>query len=122
MKILTLEELSVLCLEWQEKLGLSHWHIAVRICRDREMPLPDVQASSDISLQMEYALISMLDPVDYPASPFEQNMEVTLVHELLHIPLLYFTDPDEGTIEHTHLEAFIERTARLLVSLAHAQG
>ena len=77
MKILDIEEISALCLEWQEKLGLSHWHIAVRICRAREMPLPDVQATSDISLQMEYALISMLDPVDYPLSPFEEDMDAT---------------------------------------------
>lgn len=75
MKVLDIEEVSALCVEWQERLDLSHWRIAVRICRGREMPLPDVQASSDISLQMEYALISMLDPVDYPLSPFEQDME-----------------------------------------------
>ena len=118
MKNLDIEELTALCIEWQERLGLSHWRIAVQICRAREMPVPDVQATSDISLQMEYALISILDPVDYPSSPFEQDMEVTLVHELLHIPLLYITDPDRASLEHTYLEAFIERTARLLVALA----
>ena len=44
-----------------------------------------------------------LDSADYPDTPFEQDMEVSLVHELLHIPLLYITDPEEGTLQDKHL-------------------
>ena len=47
-----------------------------------------------------------------------QDMEVSLVHELLHIPLRYITEPQQDSIEDILLEAFIERTARLLVQLS----
>ena len=82
------------------------------------MSIPEVQGTNRISLKTEQALISIVDPQDYPETPFEQDMEVSLVHELLHIPMEYFATPAQDTLEHTHLEAFIERTARLLVSLA----
>lgn len=78
----------------------------------------NIQGSSEISLPTERALISILDAKDYPDTPFEQDMEVSLVHELLHIPLQYITDPDGISLEHVHLEAFIEGIARLLVELS----
>ena len=65
-----------------------------------------------------FALISILDPRDYPDSPFEQDMEVSLVHELLHIPLRYITEPELNSLEDIHLEAFIESMAKLLVKLS----
>ena len=79
------------------------------------MPLGDSQGANEFFIDSEKALISILDSTDYPDGPFPQDMEVTLVHELLHIPMRYFVDPAPGTLEATHLEAFIERTARLLV-------
>ena len=118
MKICTENELANLCSEWQDKLRLSHWDIAVRIARTHEMHSANCQGSSQISLPMERALISILDADDYPPSPFKQNMEVSLVHELLHIPILYFSNPEENSLECIHQEAFIENMARLLVKLS----
>ena len=86
------------------------------------MPLKGVQAANEISLTNEQALISVLDSDDYPASVFAQDMEVSLVHELLHIPLKYVADPDRETLEYVHMEAFIEGLARLLVSLSRREG
>ena len=117
MKNVTLTELVTLCHQWQEKLGLSHWQIAVSLCSANEMKLQDVQATSEISPMTECALISILRPEDYPESPFEQDIEVSLVHELLHIHMKYIAEPDENSLENVHLEAFIERIARLLVKL-----
>lgn len=119
---LTDEELALLCSKWQEKLRLSHWDIAVRVCKAKDMPLKGVQAANEISLTNEQALISVLDSDDYPASVFAQDMEVSLVHELLHIPLKYVADPDRETLEYVHMEAFIEGLARLLVSLSRREG
>ena len=82
------------------------------------MPISGVRGSVQISLETEQALIRVLSPQDYPNTPFEQDMEVSVVHELLHISMKYFADPENCTLEHTNLEAFIERTARLLVKLA----
>ena len=115
MKVLSIEQLTKLCCKWQRKLGLSHWIIGLRICHSDEMQAENVQASNKISLTNEYALISILDNEDYPDTPFEQDMEVSLVHELLHIPFKYIADPDNGTLEYIHMEALIERLARLLV-------
>ena len=100
---------------------MSHWHIALRICYADELELKDVLAESKISLDTECATIRILDSADYPETPFKLDMEVSLVHELLHIPLMYISNPEEGTLENTHLEAFIERTARLLVELSKGE-
>lgn len=82
------------------------------------MPLRNSQATSQISLQTEQALISILCHDDFPESIFKQDFEVSLVHELLHIPLMYFVHPDDNSIEHVLMEAFIEATAKLLVNLS----
>ena len=115
------EELITLCNKWQERLGLLHWDIGLRICRAEEMPLKNKRATIEISLETECALISMLDSADYPDTPFKLDMEVSLVHELLHIPMKYIADPKARSLEDIHLEAFIERIARLLVQLSKGE-
>lgn len=117
-KIFGIEELKKLCEKWQKRLGLSHWQVGLQISKAENMLLLDVQGTNLISLKTEQALITLIDPEDYPNTPFEKDMEVSLVHELLHIPLKYFAQPNPEGLEHSHMEAFIERTARLLVSLA----
>ena len=118
MKLFNENQLAVLCKKWQNSLRLSHWDIAFRICRKEDMQIIDTQATNKISLTNECALISILDPRDYPDSPFEQDMEVSLVHGLLHIPLRYITEPELNSLEDIHLEAFIESMAKLLVKLS----
>ena len=118
-KIFGIEELKELCEKWQKRLGLSHWQIEVKIQRSEEMPFKVWQGTSQECLETEQALITLLDPMDYPThSPFRLDMEVSLVHGLLHIPMQYFAIPNPNTLEHILSEAFIERIARLLVSLA----
>ena len=117
-KIFNIEELKELFLKWQERLRVSHWCIGVQIGKSEDMLLQEVQGTNRISLKTEQALITVIGPEDYPKTPFEQDMEVSLVHELLHIPLKYFAQPEPETLEPEHMEAFIERTARLLVLLA----
>jgi hypothetical protein len=114
---MTLAELKESCAYWQEKLGLSHWRVGIRIERARNMPLGDSQGCNEFSIDTERALISILDPGDYPEGPFGQDMEATLVHELLHIPFRYISDPEQGTLERVHLESTVDRLARALVSL-----
>ena len=115
---MNIEQLKSLCSWWKEKLGLAHWNIALQICREHDMPISNSQGSNQISLSNEQALISILDSSDFPHSPFMQDMEVSLVHELLRIPLRYITEPQQDSIEDILLEAFIERTARSLVQLS----
>ncbi len=118
MNVLDIEQLKQLCIQWQEKLGILHWDIALRICHSQDMPSPNVRGANQISLLTEQALISILHPDDWPDTPFYLDMEVSLLHELLHIPLEYISQPDTSSLEFILLEAFIERIANLLVALS----
>ena len=118
IRIFNENELATLCRKWQDFLRLSHWDIAVCIRSSHDMPLQYSQAANHISLEHEKALISVLNPAEFPDGFFSQDMEVSLVHELLHIPLMFFAQPDEDSIEHVLMEAFIEGTAKLLVNLS----
>ncbi len=83
--ILTEEELKALCVKYQKILRLQDWNIIVRIKRARDF---DQECCGDVhwSLTRKEAVIRILDHVDYdPDSIYPQNMERTLIHELLHI-------------------------------------
>lgn len=82
--ILTQEELVECCKYWQEKLGLSHWSVAVGNVRAKDMPLKDCDATNEFNISVESAIISIMDSIDNDNGPFKQDMERTLVHELLH--------------------------------------
>ena len=118
--ILTPDEktLAALCRKWQDYLRLAHWDIAVNFASSHDMPVSNSQAANQISLASEKALISILRPSDFPESIFKQDFEVSIVHELLHIPLMYFAHPRNPSIEYFLMEAFIEGTAKLLVHLS----
>jgi hypothetical protein len=115
-KIFALEDLQRLCSYWQERLGLSHWRIVLRIVRGRDLG-EELDGCNYYRNETETAVISILDPVDYPGGPFEQDMEVTLVRELLHILMGHVANPQKDTPEHIYLEATINRLARTLVEL-----
>ncbi len=118
----TLEALKPLCEEWQARLGLSHWDVALEISRVWDMPLDGVTGANTFDIATEKAVINILDPVDYQPGPFPYDVEAVLVHELLHIPLRYFAEPDEESMEAVHLEAFIDRMAQLLVRMKREGG
>ena len=110
------DALAALCREWQDRLGLAHWEIDVKLVRGVEIGNNCGQV--DISTVKEQAFIRLKSPEDYHGY-FPYDMEQTLVHELLHIPMRYIVDPVDDTLEDALTEAFIERMARLLVRLKH---
>lgn len=84
-KILNEKQLAKRLKYWQKKLGLSDWEIDASICRANHM---GAERAGEINwtLQNKQASIRLLDPTDYPdLGVFEQDMEGTLVHELLHL-------------------------------------
>jgi hypothetical protein len=82
---MTEPELQELCAEWQKILRLQDWEIHVCIARSRDMP-EGMQGCIDMVWPRKEAHISIIDPVDYPPdSWWAQDMERTLVHELLHL-------------------------------------
>src|SRR5690625_2812996 len=69
---------------WQSKLRLNDWKINAQITRDKDMSQRDRLGEVEYNIYKKEAFIRILDPVDYDDYG-KQDMENTLVHELLHI-------------------------------------
>jgi len=102
--ILTKEELTVLCWQWQETLRLQEWIIALSVCRARDMG-DSRQGECAWIISKKEACISILDAIDFPPGHIHaQDMEKTLVHELLHLHFAAFAS-DEDYIDRAHEQA-----------------
>jgi hypothetical protein len=112
--ICTLEELSSLCAEWQERLRLQDWDIRLKIQRGREMHYDNNDGECRRIPELKIAYVYLNDPVDYDGH-WPYDMEVTLVHELMHIHWNYCIS-DRDSAEYHLMEAAIECTAQALVT------
>jgi hypothetical protein len=116
--ILTEDELRAKCVEWQRILRLQDWIISVGIFRKRDMKGENRCGEVEWTLEKRMASIRILDPVDYPDGLMEeQDMELTLVHELLHLHLVAVTPDHEDELRHCALEQAIDAISRGLVAL-----
>ena len=115
------ERLKELCREWQARLHLQAWDIVVKICRQSEFALPDVEGENLWDLRVCKSFIRILDPIDYKSSSWPQDMEICLVHELLHLHFMSFEPKDDG-LEHDYMESVIERLANVLVDMKRETG
>ncbi|MEW6044997.1 MAG: hypothetical protein AB1609_00710 [Bacillota bacterium] len=119
--ILSQDELTEKCRLWQRRLRLQDWDIVTKIVRADDMH-SDGQGECMWVIERKEAIIKLLDPVDYsPRSPFEQDHERTLVHELLHLHFAPFTAKD-GTPEDVAQEQAIQCLAKALVALARGEA
>ena len=110
------ETLDALCVEWQSLLHLQAWDIVVKICRSSEFEDKDCVGENLWDLRVCKSFIRILDPIDYKSSSWGYDMEVCLVHELLHLHFMSFQPKDDG-LEHDFMESVIERLASVLVDL-----
>lgn len=102
---------------WKQQLRLSDWDIVVRIARAYDMPA-NTQGRCEWTDSRKEALIKILDPTDWDKDIiFPQDMEVTLVHELIHLHLSVLTNKQSESIEDTVLEQAIHALAYALVGL-----
>ena len=116
--ILTQQEAQALCCEWQERLRLQDWDVKVDIAREAQFRTSGTAGECRWVLAKKTALVYLLDPVDYPPDiRWEQDHEVTLVHELLHLHGAPFDQFESGSPEEIALEQMIDLTARALVAL-----
>lgn len=114
---LTYEELQEHLAYWQSILRLDNWDVVARISRAFELP-PDIQGRCEPTLKSHQALIRILDPVDWdPEIIYPQDMETTLVHELLHLHSFPFDTFEDDTAENTALEQMIHHSALALTYL-----
>jgi hypothetical protein len=78
------ERLSV----WQKRLSLQDWNISLIVARATELK-PKTLGNIHWDSEKKTAVIRVLDPADYklPFSEMLQDLEFTVVHELIHLEL-----------------------------------
>lgn len=86
--IYTDEQLKEKLAYWQKRLRLNDWIVKVEIARQREFSTSDRLGEVTFNIHTKTALIKILNPVDYDDWD-KQDMENTLVHELLHLHFAY---------------------------------
>lgn len=103
---------------WQQLLRLGDWKIRVELVRARAI---DDELGRVHSNMMRDALILLMEPDDIPpyssAHLANSDMEVNLVHELLHLRWKDVGWNDKTTPEGRAEEAAVEAIAQALVAL-----
>jgi len=108
---------------WQKRLGLQDWNITVAVVHANELK-PKTLGNIHWELDKKKALIRVLDPADYhmPLKEMLEDMEFTVVHELIHLELapvladLQRTDANRRQEEHS-----VNHVADALLTLERKQ-
>ncbi len=117
--ILTEEELRQLCAEYQAILRLQDWRVDVSIGR------PDLEHEDDgayvtYNTSLRIAKILIVAPEYYPTNAMmPQDMEVDLVHELVHLYFVPLGKPADDTARDL-LEVAVQSIAEAVVKLRRA--
>lgn len=113
------KQLKDLTIYWRKQLNLHNWKIKVRMLPwDKDDPS---FGSTEISPCYERATIALSTPETIPADAIGiRDLEVTLVHELLHIRLVYVASLSTKPKKKWPLEMAIETIAQSLV--IHRRG
>ena len=107
------EQLAALCADWQRRLRLQDWDVTVLM-----VPVGDMDSCSHCGnikyyLNTKEAKVSLLDPAHY-CGLGKYDIEVTLVHELLHCHFAPFAARD-GSSKDSAQEQAIDAIAKALV-------
>lgn len=114
MREWTQGDLTQVCAQWQTILGLSEWEIAIRFGRGHSIRT-ECQGEVDFIRSKRQALITVLTPGDFPPNEnFPQDIERTIVHELLH---LHFGDVRTAETDYILEERAINSLSKGLVGL-----
>lgn len=114
--IQTCEQAIERCAYWQRVLRLQDWDVAVSM--ERRHALKRGVANAEIDIYRR-AKIRLLDPVDIAPDDWaqDQDLEISIVHELLHLAFHDVGRPKDDSPEDVALERAIEATANALVRL-----
>ena len=85
---------------WQKRLGLEDWNVSLKVVRQASLE-KHTWGNADWDLATRSATISVLDPRDYnlKGRDLSQDMECTIVHELVHIQVSPLDAHDDTTRE-----------------------
>lgn len=84
------ERLSV----WQKRLNLEDWNISLLVARSTDLK-PKTLGNIHWDSEKKTAVLRVLDPADYklPFNEMLQDIEFTVVHELIHLELAPVLSP-----------------------------
>jgi hypothetical protein len=112
---MTLNQLAVLCKNWQSVLRLKDWDIKVGFSTRNEM-VEGARGLCIPEIETKTAIIRVLEEKCYDDGPWPYDAEETLIHELLHLHFLPMKiQPD--TAENTAQEQAINLISAALVEL-----
>lgn len=102
---------------WQGALRLRDWEVEAEVVGRDRMGGEDCIGTIDIDERAKKARIVLVRQDDYPDSPWPQDHEKTLVHELLHIHTQPITPIEYDRLAHIAEEQAIVSIASALVRL-----
>lgn len=112
------QQLAERCAYWQKVLRLQDWKVRAEIARSMDFnDERDCDGLCTAQRSRMRAMIQIISPLDYPKDGlFGQDMEVTLVHELLHLHAAGL-GLEDGSIEQWTVEKMINQLSEALVEL-----
>jgi hypothetical protein len=105
---------------WQRRLNLQDWHITVEVSRASELK-PRTLGNIHWDTIKKTARIRVLDPADYrmPLRAMLEDMEFTVVHELIHLELVPILEPlDRNDANRREEEFAVNHMAQALLDLS----
>jgi hypothetical protein len=102
---------------WQDRMNLKDWSIQVELVRADKLE-PKTLGNIHWDTDVKTASISVLSPMDYKLAyqPMLRDMELTIVHELVHLELASLPRNDASTRVEEHA---VNEIADALLKLAH---
>ena len=108
-------DLQEILVKWQKILRLQDWVITIQYAKHFDLN-PDAQGQVGWNLFKKSAHIKVMDPGDYdPSWPFPQDVQKTVVHELLHLHMAPFDETKADSLGDKMLEQAIECISSALV-------
>ena len=118
-KVLSLVQLRERCGFWQPRLGVADWAFTIQLAHAHEFSDQRVTANCTFNLETRRAAIKILhasEHLDDALAPLD--MEVSLVHEMLHPLFGPFDLTKSNSLEDTMLEQAITCLSTALVELS----
>jgi hypothetical protein len=109
---------------WQKRLSLDDWKIALLVVRSSDLK-PKTLGNIHWDSEKKTAVIRVLDPADYkmPLRAMLDDMEFTVVHELIHLELSPVLSPlqrnEANRVEEEHA---VNQMAQALLTLQRSEA
>ena len=112
--------LETIVAKWKPMLRVSDWEVTIGYAHQHEFRSPSAEAQCHYERNLKRARILVLEPAEYHSgNGFPQDIEETVVHELLH--LHFATIDDSDGVKEVVFEQAIESIATSIIALERRQ-